>query len=169
MHTLPAGRCQSTYYYVCTVQTDVDEKYPGTPNCAACMNAGRRRDQSNPGTRSPACYQVATGVLQRAARGSKLPEFWKSTRVPVLVVVQSCWNLILQGFNDRPSAIKPPPCQCITHFPHRPLSLMRSGRLLQQQDTPSSCLHFLLLLSPRLPACPGLCDPLIHLHPGSGL
>lgn len=90
-----AGVNQPTYC------TDVDEKYLGTPNYAVRMNTGRRRDQSNPGTRSPAYYQVATGVLQRAARGSKLPEFWKSTRVPVLVVVQSCWNLILQGFNDR--------------------------------------------------------------------
>lgn len=77
----------------------------------------------------------------------------KSTLVPVLVVVQSCWNLILQGFNDRPPSNRLP-ASATRIFHHRPLSHMRSGHLLQQRDTPSSCPHFLLLSSSRLPACP---------------
>lgn len=146
------GRCtqgpvvsQSTY---CKARPSCS-KYPSTYEGTAheCRQASAPIRSRYP----PSCMlAVATGVLQRAARGSKLPEFWKSTLVPVLVVVQSCWNSILQGFNDRPPSNR----QCITHFPHRPLSPTRSGHLSQQRDTPSSCLDLLLFPSSRLPACP---------------
>lgn len=108
---------------------------------------------------------VATGVLQRAARGSKLPEFWKSTLVWWFSHPGICYSRAVMTVRHHTAYLSivynTSRISSIARFRARDRAFVTATRY------PIQLPSFLASSVLAILRCP--CDPLIRLHPDPGL